>query len=114
MVTRHETNARMSAAVVHQGTVYLAGQVPDDAAADITTQTNQVLAKIDRLLKLAGSDRSKLLSATIWLTDMRYFADMNAVWDAWVPSGQAPARACIGTPLANPNFKIEIGIIAAV
>jgi enamine deaminase RidA (YjgF/YER057c/UK114 family) len=112
MVDRYKTDARMSAAVVHEGTIYLAGQVPDGSAADIATQISQVLAKIERLLELAGSDKPRLLSATIWLSDMRYFADMNAVWDAWVPSGQAPARACIGTPLADPDFEIEIGIIA--
>ena len=113
-IKRFETNQRMSQVVVHGGVAYLAGQVPDDARADIGTQTEQVLAKIDRLLALAGTDKSKLLSATIWLTDMRYFAEMNAKWDAWVPAGGAPARATVHAALAAPDLKIEIGIIAAV
>ncbi len=113
-VKRFETNQRMSQVVVHGGVAYLAGQVPDDGTADIGTQTEQVLAKIDRLLALAGTDKSKLLSATIWLTDMRFFADMNAKWDAWVPAGAAPARATVNAALADPTLKIEIGVIAAV
>jgi len=113
-IKRHETNQRMSQVVVHGGVAYLAGQVPDDVKADIGTQTEQVLAKIDRLLALAGTDKSKLLSATIWLTDMRYFPEMNAKWDAWVPAGAAPARATVQAALASPEIKVEIGIIAAV
>ena len=113
-IQRHETNQRMSQVVVHGGVAYLAGQVPDDYSADIGTQTEQVLAKIDRLLTLAGTDKTKLLSATIWLADIRYFADMNAKWDAWVPAGAAPARATVQAALAAPDIKVEIGIIAAV
>ena len=113
MVERFETKTRMSGAVVHGDTVYLAGQVPEDPAADVPTQTRQVLAKIERLLALAGTDKTKLLSATIWLTDMRYFQAFNEVWDAWVPEGHAPARACVNALLANPDFHVEIGIIAA-
>ena len=112
-IERINTNQRMSQIVKHNGTVYLAGQVADDEKADIGTQTQQVLDKIDALLKQAGSDRSKVLSATIWLTDMRYFPEMNAKWDAWVPAGAAPARATVGAPLATPDFKVEIGVIAA-
>lgn len=112
-IERINTNQRMSQIVKHNGTVYLAGQVADDEKADIGTQTQQVLDKIDALLKQAGSDRSKVLSATIWLADMRYFPEMNAKWDAWVPAGAAPARATVGAPLATPDFKVEIGIIAA-
>ncbi len=112
-IERLQTNQRMSQAVKHGGVAYLAGQVPDDGAADIATQTQQVLDKIDGLLKAAGSDRTKLLSATIWLSDMRYFAEMNTVWDAWVPAGTAPARATVQAALARPDLKIEIGVIAA-
>jgi enamine deaminase RidA (YjgF/YER057c/UK114 family) len=112
-IERLQTNQRMSQAVKHGGVAYLAGQVPDDGAADIATQTQQVLDKIDGLLKAAGSDRTKLLSATIWLSDMRHFAEMNTVWDAWVPAGTAPARATVQAALARPDLKIEIGVIAA-
>src|SRR5688500_7255897 len=113
MIERLETKTRMSQVVVHRDTVYLAGQVPDDPAVGITEQTQQVLKKIERLLTLGGSDKTKLLSATVWLTDMRYFAEFNEVWDAWVPDGNAPARACVNALLAQPGFKIEIGIVAA-
>lgn len=113
-IQRFETNRRMSQVVVHNGVAYLAGQVPTDYTADIGTQTEQVLAKIDALLAQAGTDKSKLLSATIWLSDLRYFPEMNAKWDAWVPEGHAPARATVQAALADPQIKIEIGIIAAV
>jgi len=113
-IERIQTNQRMSQIVKHGGVAYLAGQVANDEKADIRTQTQQVLDKIDGLLKEAGSDRTKLLSATIWLSDMRYFPDMNAVWDAWVPAGAAPARATVLAALATPDLKVEIGIIAAV
>ncbi|MBM6581188.1 RidA family protein [Microvirga sp. BT689] len=113
MIERLETKTRMSQVVVHRDTVYLAGQVPDDPAAGINEQTRQVLKKIERLLTLGGSDKTKLLSATVWLTDMRYFAEFNEVWDAWIPEGDAPARACVNALLAQPGFKIEIGIVAA-
>ena len=112
-ITRHHTNQRMSQIVVHGDTVYLAGQVADDANADITLQTQQVLQKIDALLAEAGSDNSKILSAQIWLTSMGHFAQMNEVWDAWVPEGHAPGRACIESRLASPDLLVEIGIIAA-
>jgi len=114
MVERYSSKPRMSGAVVHNGTVYLAGQVGEDRDADITTQTKQTLARIEKLLAEAGSDKSKLLSVNIWLTDMRHFDAMNAVWDAWVPEGCAPARATVGAPLATTGFLIEIGVIAAV
>ena len=111
-ITRHHTNQRMSQIVIHGDTVYLAGQVANDSKADITVQTQQVLQKIDALLAEAGSDKGKILSAQIWLTSMGHFAQMNEVWDAWVPSGHAPARACIEARLASPNLLVEIGIIA--
>jgi|SRR6056300_1240929 enamine deaminase RidA (YjgF/YER057c/UK114 family) len=112
-ITRHHTNQRMSQIVVHGDTVYLAGQVAADAGADITVQTQQVLEKIDTLLAEAGSDRSKILSAQIWIASMGHFAQMNAVWDAWIPEGQAPARACIEARLASPDLLVEVGIVAA-
>jgi enamine deaminase RidA (YjgF/YER057c/UK114 family) len=111
-ITRHHTNQRMSQIVVHSDTVYLAGQVANDASADITVQTQQVLQKVDALLAEAGSDKSKILSAQIWIASMGHFAQMNEVWDAWVPSGHAPARACIEARLASPDLLVEIGIIA--
>lgn len=112
-IERLKTNHRMSQVVKHGGVAYLAGQVADDEKADIGTQTQQVLTKIDTLLREAGSDRTKILSATIWLSDMRYFAEMNAKWDAWVPAGAPPARATVGALLATSDFKVEIGIVAA-
>jgi enamine deaminase RidA (YjgF/YER057c/UK114 family) len=111
-INRHHTNQRMSQIVVHGDTVYLAGQVANDASADITVQTQQVLQKVDALLAEAGSDKSKILSAQIWIASMGHFAQMNEVWDAWVPSGHAPARACIEARLASPDLLVEVGIIA--
>jgi enamine deaminase RidA (YjgF/YER057c/UK114 family) len=112
-IIRHHTNQRMSQIVIHGDTVYLAGQVANDSNADITVQTQQVLQKIDALLAEAGSDKSQILSAQIWLTSMGHFAQMNEVWDAWVPEGHAPGRACIEARLASPDLLVEIGIIAA-
>jgi enamine deaminase RidA (YjgF/YER057c/UK114 family) len=103
----------MSQIVIHGDTVYLAGQVANDSNADITLQTQQVLQKVDALLAEAGSDKSKILTAQIWLTSMGHFAQMNEVWDAWVPEGHAPGRACIEARLASPDLLVEIGIIAA-
>ncbi|SOC45454.1 enamine deaminase RidA (YjgF/YER057c/UK114 family) [Rhizobium subbaraonis] len=111
-ITRFETGARMSGAVVHNGTIYLAGQV-GEPGADVTTQTKQVLAEIDRLLALAGSDKTRILSAQIWLADMADFQKMNAVWDAWVPQGNAPARATGESKLAGPEYLVEIIVTAA-
>ena len=112
-ITRHHTNQRMSQIVIHGDTVYLAGQVAADANADITVQTQQVLQKIDTLLAEAGSDKSKILSAQIWIASMGHFAHMNEVWDAWVAEGHAPARACIEARLASPDLLVEVGIVAA-
>jgi enamine deaminase RidA (YjgF/YER057c/UK114 family) len=100
--------------VVHNGTIYLAGQVPDDGALDIGGQTAQVLAEIDALLARAGSDRRHLLRAEIFLADLGDFAGMNAVWDAWVVPEHAPARATVQARLARPEWKVEIVITAAV
>lgn len=111
-ITRFETGARMSQAVVHNGVVYLAGQV-GEPGADVATQTKQVLASIDRLLALAGSDKARILSAQIWMADMTEFQKMNAVWDAWVAPGHAPARATGESKLAGPEYLVEI-IVTAV
>lgn len=111
---RFEVGPRMSQAVVHGNTVYLAGQVAQrKAGATVTEQTQDILAKIDELLGAAGTDKSNLLSATIWLTDIGTFAEMNAVWDAWVSSGNTPARACVEAKLASPKFNVEIAVVAA-
>lgn len=112
-IQRFHPAKRLSEMVVHNGTVYLAGQVADDMTQDITGQTQQVLASIDRLLAEAGSDKSKILSAQIFLPDMADFAAMNAVWERWVSPGNPPARATIEAKLANPAYKIEILVIAA-
>lgn len=114
MIQRFETGPRMSEAVVHNGTVYLAGQVADDASADISGQTRQILDAIDALLAQAGSDKSKILRAQIYLTDLADFAAMNAVWEQWVVPGHTPARATVQAALANPQWKIEIVVTAAV
>ena len=114
MIQRIETATRMSQAVIHGDTVYLAGQVALEApGASITEQTQDILARIEKLLDQAGTDKTKLLSATIWLSSMSDFEEMNAVWDAWVSTGDAPARACVESTLAAPQFNVEIGIIAA-
>ncbi len=115
-IKRFQTATRMSQAVVHGGTVYLAGQVAQGAGGkSVAEQTKDILSRIDALLAEAGSDKQHLLSATIWLNSMDDFAEMNGVWDAWVPAGHAPARACVESPrLAAAQFTVEIGIIAAV
>jgi enamine deaminase RidA (YjgF/YER057c/UK114 family) len=112
-IKRSKVGARMSQCVVHGDTVYLAGQVADDPNTDLAGQTKQILTKIDGLLAEAGSDKSKLLSATVWLTDIRGFDEMNKVWDAWVSPGNTPARACVEAKLARSNLLVEIGIVAA-
>lgn len=112
-VQRHEVGPRMSQVVIHGDTVYTAGQVADDGTTDVAEQTRQVLAKIDRLLETAGTDKSRVLSATIWLTDIGAFAAMNGIWDAWVVPGQTPARACTEAKLARADLLVEIAVIAA-
>ena len=111
-IERHGTTRRYSDVVAHGNTVYLV-EVPETLDADTTTQTREVLASIDRLLAKAGSDKSRLLMATIYLTDMRDYAAMNEAWDAWVPEGTAPARACVEARLANPGYRVEIVVTAA-
>jgi len=113
-IQRIEPGARMSAAVVHGNTVYLAGQVARNAAGrSVTEQTKDILSIIDGLLAQAGTDKSKLLSANIWLSDIATFNEMNAVWDGWVAPGNAPARATVEAKLAGPQWKVEIMVTAA-
>jgi enamine deaminase RidA (YjgF/YER057c/UK114 family) len=114
MIQRFDVGARMSEMAVHGNTVYLAGQIADDASQDIQGQTRQVLEAIDALLARAGSDRSRILMAQIFLVDLADFAGMNEVWDAWVPAGNAPPRATVQAALAKPEWKIEIVVTAAV
>ena len=112
-ITRIETGKRMSNAVIHDGIVYLAGVV-GEPGDDITRQTRDCLAEIDRLLALAGSDKTRILRTQIWLADIAAdFAAMNAVWDAWVPQGQTPARATGEAKLAAPEYRVEIIVTAA-
>jgi enamine deaminase RidA (YjgF/YER057c/UK114 family) len=114
-IVRLEAGPRMSQAVVHNGVVYLAGQVALDAAGkSVAEQTTNILDRIDRLLKAAGTDKSKLLSASIWLADIKTFDEMNKVWDLWVLPGATPARATVESKLAAPQFTVEIAVTAAV
>jgi enamine deaminase RidA (YjgF/YER057c/UK114 family) len=113
-ISRIDTGPRMSQAVTHGDTVYLAGVVAQDApGASIGDQTRSILARIDDLLGQAGSDKSKLLTATLWITDMRYFAEMNSVWDAWIDPANPPCRACVEAGLAATDFNVEIMVVAA-
>ena len=113
-IERHETGPRMSKAVVHGDTVYLAGIVADaPKGKSMAEQTKSILSQIDGFLAMAGTNKNKLLSANIWITDMANFAEMNAVWDAWVSPGNAPARATVEAKLASPDYKVEIMVVAA-
>lgn len=111
-IERHGTTRRYSDVVAHGNTVYLV-EVPQSLEADITVQTTEVLASMERLLALAGSDKSRLLQVTIYLQDMGDYDGMNAVWDAWVPAGTAPVRACVQARLANPGYRVEMVAVAA-
>ena len=111
MITRIDTSARMSKIVKHNGVAYLCGQV--GAGETVADQTRDCLARVDALLDTAGSSREQMLQAIIWLADMKDFAEMNAVWDAWVPEGHAPARACGEAKLARDVLKVEIIVTAA-
>lgn len=112
-IERVETKQRMSRIVKHNGTIYLCGQVCADATKDITEQTQTMLDKVDTLLEQAGSSKEHMLSATIYLKTMDDFAAMNSVWDAWVPEGVAPARACVQAAMARDALLVEISVIAA-
>jgi enamine deaminase RidA (YjgF/YER057c/UK114 family) len=111
-IVRLEKGPRMSQSVSYNGTVWLAGQVGTPGAS-VTQQTQDILAKIDKLLAASGSDKSRLLQAVIWLADMKDFAEMNAVWDAWVDPSNPPARACGEAKLATPEYTVEIIVVAA-
>ncbi len=113
-IQRFDCGPRMSEMTVHNGTVYLAGQVAGDATQDIRGQTRQVLAAIDALLARAGSSKSKLLRVEIFLADLADFAALNELWEAWLPSGAAPARATVQAALARPAWKVELVVTAAV
>ncbi|MEM7196015.1 MAG: RidA family protein [Pseudomonadota bacterium] len=114
-INRYQTGERMSQAVAHGNTLYTAGQVAKGAPGEsMTAQTRDVLNSIDALLADAGTDKSKLLSAMIWITNMEDFAEMNAVWDAWVSAGNTPCRACVQSGLASDDFCVEIQVIAAL
>ncbi|WP_312127696.1 RidA family protein [Brevundimonas sp.] len=113
MIQRFQKDHRMSQAVVHNGVVYLAGQV-GEPHEDVAAQTRTALAEIEALLAEVGSDKSKILMATIWLADMADFETMNSVWDAWVDPENPPARATGEAKLAAPEYRVEIIVTAAV
>jgi len=112
-IERLETGQRMSRIVKHNGTIYLCGQVCKDATQGIQEQTTSMLEKVDELLQQAGSDSSHILSATIYIKDMKYFGEMNTVWESWLPEGHAPARACVEASMARDALLVEISVIAA-
>lgn len=112
-IQRLRIEQRYSEIVIHNGTVYLAGQLADDYAGDIREQTRQTLANIDRFLAEAGSDKAQILSVTIYLKDMADYAGMNLEWDAWVAAGAAPARACVEAKLYDPRVLVEMTVVAA-
>ena len=114
-ILRRHTDARMSQIVVHNGTVYLAGQVGDDLTAGVEQQTRETLASVERLLDQAGTDKTHILSVTIYLKDIEAdFAGMNAVWDQWLPQGSAPARATVEAKLCEPEILVEMSVVAAL
>ncbi|NDV23835.1 RidA family protein [Desulfovibrio sp. JC022] len=113
-ITRMETAKRMSRIVIHNDTVYLCGQVADNSDEPIGPQTESMLAKVDALLEKAGSSREHILSATVYVRDMKDFAGMNEVWDNWVPEGHAPARACVEARMARPELLVEVSVVAAL
>lgn len=110
-IKRYEGTGRMSRAVVHNNTIYLCGQT--HAEGDVKEQTAEVLKKVEDLLNKYGSDKNHILSATIYLRDMKDFADMNSVWDAWIEDGNEPARACVEARMARESLLVEITIVAA-
>jgi enamine deaminase RidA (YjgF/YER057c/UK114 family) len=113
IIQRKETKQRMSRIVIHQGVIYLCGQVCADATQSIEHQTQTMLNKVDQLLVDAGSDKQHMLSATIYIKDMQDFAAMNTIWDNWVPEGYAPARACVQASMARPELLVEVSVVAA-
>jgi len=114
-IRRLETDLRMSQVVIHGNTVYTAGQVAFDAPGEsVTDQTRNILDRLDGLLAQAGTDKTRLLSATIWLSDIGTFNEMNGIWDEWVSPGNTPCRACVEAKLAAPDYNVEISVIAAL
>jgi enamine deaminase RidA (YjgF/YER057c/UK114 family) len=113
-IKRIGVGPRMSQAVIHGDRVFLAGQVAENPTPDVTEQTRQILAAIDGLLAEAGTDKTKLLTANIWLADIADFAAMNAAWDKWVSPGNTPARATVESKLAGPEYRVEIQVTAAI
>ena len=114
MIERLDQEARLSGAVIHGGTVYLAGQIAKDARADAEAQTADILRQIDALLAKAGTDKTYLLTVQIFLADLADFASMNRAWDAWLDPGHKPARATVQAKLANPDYRVEISIVAGL
>jgi enamine deaminase RidA (YjgF/YER057c/UK114 family) len=114
MIERLHPGPRMSQAVIHDHTIYLAGQVAADPSQNVVGQTRQILDAIDQLLAEAGSDKTRILTATIYLADIGTFAQMNSVWDTWVPQGHTPARATVEARLATAVYLVEIQVIAAL
>ncbi len=112
-ITRLHTNQRSSKIVIHNQTIYLTGQVAKDRNSDITTQTEQVIEKIEALLEEAGSNKNKMLSVQIWLSNIAHFSAMNLVWNQWIDEGNQPARATIEARLAAPELLVEMSVIAA-
>ena len=112
-ITRFHVGPRLSETAVHNDTVYLAGQVPDDLTKDLRGQTEEVLGMVDRLLAEAGSDKSRILMAQIFLADIDEIGAMNEVWDAWIPAGHTPPRATVQAKMAKPGYRIEIVVTAA-
>ena len=112
-IKRFNVEKRLSDMAVYNGVAYLAGQIPEDGTLDIEGQTRQVLQIIDRLLAEAGTDKSRILMAQIYIANMAEFPGMNKAWDAWVAEGQAPVRCTVGAKLAHPDWKLEIRIVAA-
>ena len=112
-IDRIQPGPRMSQAVVHGNTVYLAGQVAANPVPSVARQTRQILSQIDKLLKAAGTSKAKLLTTNIWLTDIRAFAEMNEAWDAWIDKSNMPVRATVEAKLAAPDYNVEIMVVAA-
>jgi enamine deaminase RidA (YjgF/YER057c/UK114 family) len=114
MIQRHGSMARWSEACVHNGVAYLSGQLADDTSEGFVSQFSQTLAAIDRALAMVGSDKSQLLTATIYMKDLTYMPELNAAWEAWLPIGSAPGRTTIQAEMVDPNCLVEITVIAAV
>ena len=113
-IKRLHVGPRLSEIVIHGDTVYLAGEIAQNTSADAEAQTHEILASIDRLLAEVGTDKTKILTALIFVSDMRLFAAMNKAWDAWVPAGNTPARATVEAKLATPQHLVEIKVVAAL